>query len=140
MRLECLVPVQMLSRHAYYDWGDEDFQIENGELTIDFNGKYTEGEVWWKLNILREANKLFKKYSKFPFPTQLDGRPMSTELRFNFEGKKTYRAIVWDKEGDLNFKIGSPMVYTIFETDDLWDLREIAMSYDPKYNPKSLCY
>ena len=70
--------------------------------------------------------------SKFPFPQMLDGRRVTTEID---RGK--FRAIVWCKESD---GIGTDMVYSVYECSDLWQLREIAQYYEPKHNPKSLCY
>lgn len=142
MNLSKLIPESILARHAFSDWGDEEFQVQDGQLAISFSGHYDQRGVEYKLEILAEANKLFKKYSKFSLQAEIDGRKVTTELRFKFDGTKVYRAIVWEKDSDrLTGEMpGSQFIYTIFETDNLWDLREIAQLYDPKYNPKSLCY
>lgn len=122
-----------------HDHSDQDYIIDSsGLLVIDFQGHYEINELNCKLELLVEANFLFKKYSKFPFPKTVDGRHVTTEIRFNFAGKKTYRAIVWDKEVTGIFN--SPTIYTIWESDDLWTLREIFQYQEPKHNPKSLCY
>lgn len=73
--------------------------------------------------------------SKFPFPQMLDGRRVTTEI----QGGK-FRAIVWCKESDIPDCPGAHLIYTILSCEDLWQLREIVQYYEPKHNPKSLCY
>lgn len=68
--------------------------------------------------------------SKFPYPSTINGRKVTTEIRTR-DGNNIYRAIYWDADGT---------VYFMQECDDLWALRECAMFEEPKYNPKSWCY
>lgn len=142
MNLSQLIPELILARHAFTDWGDQEFQVQDGQLTINFSGHYDQAEVEYKLEILQEANRLFKKYSRFTMQAEINGRKVTRELRFKFDGTKVYRAIILCKGSDYpeDEAITGKLIYTIFETENLWDLREIAMSYDQKYNPKSLCY
>lgn len=79
--------------------------------------------------------------SKFPFPQMLDGRRVTTETRIQGE-TVIYRAVVWCKISDLleGESPESKLIYTIYECDDLWTLREIFQYHEPKHNPKSLCY
>lgn len=139
MKFEQFATAKMVDRSFFQD-GDFEYQIDGEELTMHFGGQYSIAEVEYKLAALREANSIFKKVRKFPFPKFVDGRPVTTELRFNALGNKIYLAIAWSKEGDRNWFPDCKQIYTIWESDDLWTLREIFQYQEPKHNPKSLCY
>lgn len=139
MKLESFIPAKALNRTRFQD-GDIEYQIEGEELTTHFSGHYTQLEVEYKLRALKEANELWKKFRKFPFPQILDGRRVTTEVRCGILGQAIYRAIVWCKPDDIDGDTQSELIYTIYECEDLWQLREIVQYYEPKHNPKSLCY
>lgn len=140
MKFEQFATAKMVDRSFFQD-GDFEYQIDGEELTMHFGGQYSIAEVEYKLAALREANSIFKKVRKFPFPKFVDGRRVTTETRIQGE-TVIYRAVVWCKISDLleGESPESKLIYTIYECDDLWRLREIFQYYEPKHNPKSLCY
>lgn len=90
-------------------------------------------------------HELIKAGHAFPFPQFIEGRRVTTELYVNVYGINIYRMVVWMTQDEVDSWCDRPypggaFIHEIVETDNIWDLREMAQWSEKKHRAHSLCY